>query len=306
MEIKAIDLFAGFGGFTTGAQMAGIKVVWCGNHWRKAVDLHAANHPGVEHACQDLMQADWRDVPSHDTQLASPACQGHTPARGKEKPHHDLLRNTAWAPVSCAEYHRSKVVVIENVPEFRDWILYPSWLDAMQRLGYAVAPYIIDAADHGVPQHRERLFLVCTQSKAPLMLKLPKRPHTPVADVIEWDLHKWSPVERPRRSQKTLARIAAGRERFGDRFVFPYYSSGSGLTGRDINRPLGTVTTRDRWAIVDGDRMRMFQPSEYRATMAFPKTYQLPSVKKDAVMMLGNAVPPVVARDILQEIIRVA
>lgn len=302
----AVDLFAGFGGFTTGAQRAGIAVRWCANHWRSAVDFHAANHPGVEHACQDLMQADWRDVPSHDIQLASPACQGHTRARGKERPHHDVLRNTAWAPVSCAEYHRSYAVIVENVPDFQNWVLYPSWLDAMQRLGYAISPHIIDAADHGVPQHRERLFLVCTQSKAPLKLTLPKRPYTPVADVIEWDLHKWSPIEKKGRSEATLARVASGRKRFGDRFVFPYYSSGSGLTGRDLNRPLGTVTTRDRWAVVDGDRMRMFSLSEYRSVMGFPRSYVLPSVKKDGCMMLGNAVCPDVAFDLLEELLRAA
>lgn len=305
--MEAIDLFAGAGGFTTGAEMVkGVRVVWCGNHWGLAVDIHSKNHPGVEHVCQDLMQADWRLVPRHDLQLAAPCCQGHTPARGKEKPHHDALRNTAWAPVSCAEYHRSPVVLIENVPEFMDWKLYPSWVDAMQRLGYSVSPHIVDAADHGVPQHRERLFVVCTRSKAPLELKLPKRAHRPVAGIIEWDEHRWNPINKRGRSLKTLARIESGRARFGDRFVFPYYTSGSGLTGRDLNRPLGTVTTIDRWAVVDGDRMRMFQPSEYRAAMGFPKGYMLPKVKRDAVCMLGNAVSPIVAADIIEEIKRVA
>lgn len=304
--LSAIDLFAGAGGFTTGAKLAGVNVIWAANHWRLAVDFHAANHPETEHACQDLMQADWSYVPSHDIQLASPCCQGHANARGKNRPHHDALRNTAWAPVSCAEYHRSKVVVIENVPEFIKWILYPSWLDAMSRLGYSVSPHIIDTADHGVPQHRIRLFLVCTQSKSPLKLKLPKRDHRPIADVIEWDAYQWNPINKLGRSKKTLDRITAGRAEFGDRFVFPYYSSGSGLTGRDLNRPLGTVTTRDRWAIVDGDRMRMFQPTELRAAMSFPSTYLLPKVKKEAVCMLGNAVAPTTAADILTEIKRVA
>lgn len=304
--MDAVDLFAGAGGFTEGATQAGVNVVWAANHWKLAVDFHAANHPKTAHACQDMMQADWREVPRHDIQLASPCCQGHSLARGKDRPHHDNLRNTAWAPVSCAEYHRSKVVLVENVPEFQKWILYPSWLDAMNRLGYAVSPHIIDTADHGVPQHRTRLFLVCTQSKAPLKLKLPQRPYRPIADVIEWDAHQWNPINTSKRSKKTLARIVAGRAEFGDRFVFPYYSSGSGLTGRDLNRPLGTVTTRDRWAIVDGDRMRMFQPTELRAAMSFRDTYLLPKAKKDAVCMLGNAVAPVVAEDMLEEIIRVA
>lgn len=75
--------------------MAGAEVVWAANHWPVAVEWHAANHPDTVHACQDLHQADWRTVPPHDLLLASPACQGHAKARGKERPHHDAERSTA-------------------------------------------------------------------------------------------------------------------------------------------------------------------------------------------------------------------
>lgn len=300
--MEAIDLFAGAGGFSEGARMAGVHVKWAANHWRLAVDFHGQNHPETAHSCQDLQQANWREVPGHDVMLASPACQGHSPARGKEQPHHDALRSTAWAVVACAEYHRSRVVLVENVPEFRRWLLYPAWCDAMQRLGYAVAPHIVDSADHGVPQHRERLFLVCTQSKHPLHLNLPKRAHRPIGDVIEWDAHQWRQIDRPGRSAKTLQRVAAGRAEFGARFVAPYYSSGSGLTGRSIHRPIGTITTRDRWAVVDGDRMRMLQVPEAKAAMGFPARYALPGTHREALFMLGNAVCPPVAADLLAAI----
>lgn len=50
-----------------------------------------------------------------------------------------------------------------------------------------------------------------------------------------------------------------------ERFVMPYNGSGSGLTGRSLARPLGTVTAADRWAVVDGDRMRMLSIRELRA-----------------------------------------
>lgn len=63
MSMRAIDLFAGAGGFSTGAVMAGIDVVWAANHWGLAVRLHAANHPQTAHACQDLHQANWGEVP---------------------------------------------------------------------------------------------------------------------------------------------------------------------------------------------------------------------------------------------------
>jgi len=300
--MEAIDLFAGAGGFTEGARMAGVKVKWAANHWRQAVEYHGQNHPETAHSCQDLQQADWREVPGHDVMLASPACQGHSLARGKEKPHHDALRSTAWAVVACAEYHRSPVVVVENVCDFQRWILYPAWCDAMFRLGYAIAPHLIDAADHGVPQHRERLFLVCTKSQFPLQLNFPKRAHQSIANVIKWCEHKWSRIERPGRSEKTLQRITAGRAEFGDRFVAPYYSSGSGLTGRSIHRPIGTITTRDRWAVIDGDSMRMLHVSEVKQAMGFRADYVLPDCHKDALTMLGNAVCPPVSADILMAI----
>lgn len=300
--MRAVDLFAGAGGFTTGAEMAGCSVVWAANHWPAAVEVHARNHPDTVHACQDLHQTDWRDVPAHDLLLASPACQGHSPARGKERPHHDAMRSTAWAVVSAAECHRPPAIVVENVPAYRSWTLYPAWCAAMHALGYAIAPHLIDAADHGVPQHRERLFLVLTRSKHPLELVLPQRAHVPASSVIDFAAPGWSPIHKPGRSKATLQRIAAGRARFGDRFVMPYYGSGSGLTGRSLARPIGTITTKNRWGVVDGDRMRMVTADESRGFMGFPDSYVLPAGVTEAIFMLGNAVAPPVARDVITAI----
>jgi len=304
--MRAADLFAGAGGFSTGAKQAGCKVVWAANHWQAAVDIHAANHPKTVHACQDLNQADWRDVPAHDILLASPACQGHTPARGKEKPHHDAQRSTAWAVVAALEYHRPPVAVIENVTEFLKWTLFPAWRHAMEALGYSLAPHIIDSADHGVPQHRRRAFIVCTRSKNPLQLRIAPRAYVGADKIINFASGRWADIDRPGRSAATLARVAAGRARFGERFLMPYYGSGSGLTGRCLSRPLGTVTTVDRWAVVDDKRMRMLTAAENRDAMGFPETYQLPARHRQAVHMLGNAVCPPVARDVIAAILEAA
>lgn len=300
--MRAIDLFAGAGGFSTGAGMAGVQVVWAANHWQSAVEIHAANHPEAAHVCQDLHQADWQRVPAHDLLLASPCCQGHSKARGKANgnPQHDSSRSTAWAVVSAAEHHRPAFAVIENVPEFLQWSLYPAWRMAMEALGYCLSPHIVDAADHGVPQHRHRLFIVATRAKHPLLLNLPRREHVPASSFIDLNAGNWSPIHKPNRAKATLERIANGRRQHGDTFLAPYFGSGSGLTGRGIHRPIGTITTRDRWAIIHGDRMRMLAANECRAAMGFPDDYQLPAQHRLAVHMLGNAVCPPVARDVIE------
>lgn len=295
--MKAIDLFSGAGGFSTGANMAGIQVVWAANHWPAAVQVHANNHPSTAHMCQDLQQADWTQVPAHDLLLASPACQGHSRARGKERAHHDAQRSTAWAVVSAAECHRPAAVLVENVPEFAKWALFPAWQSAMEALGYSLAPMILDAADHGVAQHRRRLFIACTRSTKPVQLALPKREHVGSATIVDFESGRWSAIHKPGRSLSTLSRITEGRKAHGARFLTAYYGNEQG--GRSLARPVGTITTRDRWAVIDGDRMRMLSVDEARKAMGFPATYQLPARAKDAMHMLGNAVVPVVARDVI-------
>ncbi len=304
--MKAIDLFSGAGGFSTGATMAGCEVVWAANHWQEAVTVHALNHPNAEHVCQDLHQAIWEEVPAHDILLASPCCQGHSKARGKQNgnPQHDASRSTAWAVVSAAEYHRPEFAVIENVPEFASWPLYPAWRMAMESLGYCLSPHIIDSANHEVPQNRERVYIVATRSKNPIMLQFPVREYVHATSFIDFNAGNWTPIDKPRRAPNTLRRIAEGRRVHGQRFISSYYGNERG--GRSINRPIGTITTRDRHAIIDGDRMRMLSAQECRAAMGFPAGYQLPNQHRLAVHMLGNAVCPPVARDVIEAIRRAA
>lgn len=300
--MRAIDLFAGAGGFSTGAEMAGCEVVWAANHWPEAVAVHWANHPKAEHACQDLQQADFTMLPAYDLLLASPACQGHSRARGKERPHHDAQRATAWAVVSALEAGRPEAAVIENVPEFLDWALYAAWREAIRALGYSVAEYVVDAADHGAPQNRRRAFIVLTRSRNPIVLDLPRREHVGAVSFVDFDTGRWSRVDKPGRAENTLARIRQGRKVHGDRFLIAYYGNEKG--GRSLSRPIGTITTRDRWAIVDGERMRMINVEEARKAMTFPDSYVLPNNSRDAMKMLGNAVCPVAARDVISAIRR--
>lgn len=159
MSLTCVDLFAGLGGFSEGARQAGASVLWAANHWPLAVETHAANHPGTEHACQDLQQADFGAVPDHDLLLASPCCQGHTNARGKDRPGADLSRATALAVLAALDAKKPRGFVVENVPEFMQWARYPSWRRWVEDAGYTVTESVVNASTFGTAQDRVRVFI---------------------------------------------------------------------------------------------------------------------------------------------------
>jgi DNA (cytosine-5)-methyltransferase 1 len=308
--MKVVDYFAGLGGFTLGATQAGAEPVAALNHWPVAVDFHERNHPSVLHRCQDLTAFNPRELPPFDVLVASPACQGHARARGvavgsEGDSRWDSSRATAWAVVDCLEVRRPRALVVENVPDFARWALFPVWCDALTRLGYAPRVQVCDAAAWGVPQHRPRVIVTAVRGReAPPVLPPPAVEPRPIGDVIRWEEGVWTPVAE--KVEATRARVANGRARFGDAFVMPYNGSGSGLTGRDLARPIGTITAADRWAVVRGDSMRMLLVSELRHAMGFPEHYQLPSSRADATKMLGNAIVPAVAASAVRAVMEAA
>jgi DNA (cytosine-5)-methyltransferase 1 len=300
MTIRAIDLFAGAGGTSTGARMAGVNVVCALNHWPVAVATHAINHPETAHVCQDIATVDPSSMPEHDVMLASPSCVGHTRARGKEQSHHDACRATADDVLRFAEANRPRAVIVENVPEMMQWRRYRSWRMGWSDLGYRVSEQVIDAADAGVPQNRRRLFVVASRTVRPIAIPQPTARHVTARECIDLDAGAWSPWAMW--CEKTRVRCVSGRARFGDVFLVAYYGSVEG--GRSIDRPIGTLTTVDRYAVVRGDVARMLSVEEMARLSSFPADYVLTGTKRDRVKMLGNSVPPMLAAHVIGSVVR--
>jgi DNA (cytosine-5)-methyltransferase 1 len=294
--MKAVDLFAGAGGFTTGATAAGVSVVWAADHWPFAVETHALNHPETAHECQDLRQADWTRLPAYDLLLASPACQGHSQAsQPKRRTYHDAMRATAWAVVDCADVTEPHAIVVENVPDFRRWRLFPEWRAALVRLGYTLTELDVRASHHGVPQRRDRLFIVGTKSGAAPYL--PRAMSEPAfGPCVDWTDGAWRPIERA--SVGARERIARAQRNHGPRCLVQHVT---GHPGVPLDEPIRTVTTKDQWAVVDGGRYRPLTVRETARAMGFPADYRFPdgAGRRDRVLALGNAVPPPVARDVV-------
>ena len=305
----AIDLFAGWGGFTAGAERANVHVAWAANHWKLAVDAHAANHPNTAHVCQDLRQADWGKLPNFDLLLAAPACQGHSqaaqPARAAKpgtRAKHDALRATAWAVVDCAEVTAPAALCVENVPDFLRWKLYPVWRLALESLGYTVHELKLCASLYGAPQRRDRVFIVGTRAKTQLsdVAPMPNAIELAFGPCIDWAVDaRWTRVVDG--TPRVRERIAKGRQNHGGRFLTQHVT---GHPGVGLDEPIRTVTTKDQWAVVDGDRYRPLTVRETARAMGFADDYAWPehSTRRDAIKGLGNAVCPPVATELVRKI----
>lgn len=195
----ATDLFCGAGGSSEGLRRAGWHVAIAANHWDTAVATHQANHPDTEHRSEGLAEVDWRTFPSTTLLWASPSCVWHARSGGRKAAsaasewRRDtpgaIDRASAFAVIEAAEVHRYPAIVVENVPEFQDWTLYPWWLAGLRHLGYQVQTRVLDAADFGHAQHRRRWFLVATRD-ARVDLTPPEPTFVPATDVLDEHLGK--------------------------------------------------------------------------------------------------------------------
>lgn len=297
--MRAIDLFAGAGGTSTGAVSVGVEVVASVNHWPVAVATHTLNHPGALHVCQDIATVDPTTMPAHDLMLASPSCVGHTRARGREASHHDACRATADDVLRFAEANRPRAVIVENVPEMMGWARYRSWRMGWSDLGYRVSEQVIDAADAGVPQHRRRLFVVASRTRRPIAIPQPALPHVAARTCLDLDGGSWSPWREW--CENTRRRVIRGQVDHGADCLVPYYGAAEG--GRSLGRPIGTLTTVDRYALVRGDLARMLTVPEMLRLSSFPAGYQLSGTKRDGVKLIGNCVPPALAAWVIRHVV---
>lgn len=119
-----VDNFAGGGGASTGIEEAtGFSVDIAINHDPKAIAMHKVNHPNTKHYCEDVWQVDpVQACNGHPVGLAwfSPDCKHFSKAKGG-KPKDKNIRGLAWVACRWAGLVRPRVIMLENVEEFKTW-----------------------------------------------------------------------------------------------------------------------------------------------------------------------------------------
>lgn len=178
------DLFCGAGGSSLGAEAAGAEIVMVANHWQTAIDVHQVHFPAAAHDCADITQVDPRRYPRTNILLASPECTNHSQARGVSRkrqqpgmfdapdPAAERSRATMWDVVRFAEQMLYDAVIVENVVEATKWVGWRAWHVAMADLGYTHRLLSHNSMHHGVPQSRDRIYVVFTRTGIDVNLEM--------------------------------------------------------------------------------------------------------------------------------------
>jgi len=315
--MRFIDLFCGAGGTTEGASQAGGEPTLAINHWERAIETHSANFPECRHLCQRIEHVDPEEFADLkiDLLFASPECTHHSNARGG-KPRSEQSRASAWLVLRWLEAIRPKWLVVENVTEFEDWgpltrknkpdktrigYTFRAWMYAFVSLGYHVEHRVLNAADYGDGTDRRRLFVIGSRDgrNIPWPGYRLDMERTAISSFLDRSLPTRDISKKPL-CINTMNRIEAGRKKFGDApWVLKYYGSGGWSS---VDKPLPTITTRDRFALIQGDQYRMFHPEELKQAQGFPPDYRLAGTREEKIKQIGNSVCPGVARAITRSL----
>lgn len=335
MRPLIVDHFAGGGGASTGITLAlGVHPHVAINHSPKAIAIHAANHPETIHLREDI----WEVCPYSVTQgqavdlmWTSPSCTHHSKAKGAGELNAQL-RALPWTAVKWAAAVRPRVIIVENVEEMKTWGPlgadgrpdpqrkgqdFRRWVSRLEQLGYEVDMRTLDAADFGAGTHRERLFVQARRDGQPITWPTPthgpgrENPWVPVSAILDWsNAGELARGERRKPlSATTLQKIDDALELLGEtapngnRAALVQYNGKT--LGRRISRPLGTLTTVERFGLAQRTpggsvHYRMLTVPEMLTAQGFPEDYQLPGGKNAAVKMIGNSVSPLVAAAVVR------
>lgn len=204
-----IDNFAGGGGTSTGLEQAfGRPVDVAINHDPKALAMHRANHPETKHYCESVWDVDPIEVTGNQPVglvWLSPDCKHFSKAKGG-KPVEKKIRGLAWVALRWAAKTRPRVIMLENVEEFKTWgratedgrpcpkhkgETFRSFVKALRYQGYQVEWRVLVACDFGAPTTRKRFFLVARRDGLPIVWPKPTHGKPENVDVLKGKLKPW-------------------------------------------------------------------------------------------------------------------
>lgn len=330
---RSIDLFAGIGGIRKGFDKAfgnDIETVFVSEWDEYAQKTYRANYNDPFEINGDITKIDEKDIPPFDICLAGFPCQAFSMA-GKHMGFNDdykgKCRGTLFQDVvRICEYHKPKIIFCENVKGLTihdKGRTFRVIKGAFEQIGYTVYDKILNSKDFGVPQNRERIYLVCIRNDmlnncAPDGFKFPigTDSHKCIKDIMD-------PAPVPAKYylsdvyMQTLIRHRARHEAAGHGFGYvirdldgiagTIVCGGMGREGNLIvdHREHSMIPTTHIKGEINKDDVRKMTPREWARLQGFPEDFKLELADTHLYKQFGNSVTVNVIEEIAKEVRKV-
>lgn len=280
-----VDNFAGGGGASTGIEIAtGYSVDIAINHDPEAIRMHKSNHPNTKHYCEDVWQVDPIKVcKGNPVALSwfSPDCKHFSKAKGG-KPKDKFIRGLAWVACRWAGLVRPRVIMLENVEEFKTWgplnrghrpikakqgVTFRRFVQQLEDLGYEVQFRELVAADYGAPTMRKRFFLIARCDGRPIVW--PEPTHGPVdSEAVKAGLLKpyvgaYTQIDFSRPCPSIFDTSEEIKEKYGIRAVRPLAPKTMDRIARGLKKFV--LDNPDPFVVKDGEKKTAYALIQYHS-----------------------------------------
>jgi len=317
-NIKYIDLFAGIGGFHQAMSSFGAECVFASEWDKDCQETYEANY-GIR-PYGDITQIEADEIPSHDIICAGFPCQAFS-ISGKQKGFEDTRGTLFFDVIRIASYHKPKILILENVKNFEKHDggnTLQVVKESLDKLGYNIFYKILNASYFGVPQKRERIFIVAFRND--LQIKKFSFPSSfGSATSLSEFLLPYSKVKEfiiNREDIQLKQKVEIKRDMFGNYPQKPIRVGivNKGGQGERIYSPLGHAITLSAYGggvgaktglyMVDGV-IRRLAPRECMRITGFPENFILHQNRNVSYRQFGNSVVVNVLKALIQEIQKV-
>ena len=303
-RFKFIDLFAGIGGIRIAFEKQGGKCVFT-SEWDKFAQQTYAENFG-DFPSGDLTKIHERDIPDHDVLLAGFPCQPFSHA-GLKRGFGDIRGTLFFDIARILKEKKPAMVLLENVKGFASHDKGNTFrvvCDTLETLGYEVHSQVLNARDFGVPQNRERIYIVGLDRKrtlkAPFLFPTPPRTATSVGDILEnWVDPKYTISDKLWKGHQRRLREHRAK---GNGFGYSLFDTPSPYTS--------TISARyykDGSEILiqqKGKNPRKITPREAARLQGFPESFRIPVSDAQAYRQFGNSVAVPVVTAIAIEMVK--
>ena len=293
-----IDLFAGLGGFRLALESLGAKCVYS-NEWDTHVKkVYEKNFGDIPEG--DITQVDEKTIPNHDILCAGFPCQAFS-ISGKQRGFEDSRGTLFFDVARIIKEKKPKVVFMENVKNFAthdNGKTLEVVKGTMEELGYTFYQKVLNAVDYGIPQKRERIYMVCFRNdlgisnfKFPTPFKLARhvddfllKDEQLVSNlyVSRPDIY-YNALEDSQYSNKTIRLGIVNKGGQGERI---YSTKGIAVT---LSAHGGGAFAKTGGYLING-KPRKLHPRECARLMGYPDSYEICDRANQAYKQFGNSV----------------